>query len=807
MDGGTIIGILILAVVLMVIILIYGMYGSAISAARRSQEYKVQVERLVVEFHRQDKQLRQLKYLVNSKSREYLYTDIDDRIKSAFNHANEEIRRGLSQNRDIESISSPEFSMKDMFDFQANRNKHHAGRRNREKYEILECHCEKSQDWIEIIQEAVREEQRINSRVERKLKEYKGKIGQREGKLTQAKIKPESEEYKRLHSLLILAQQQAGDSLKILSLPTQETGFYYARGLVMLLGLEQAISLWDLEWDIENIPFNYELDISNRDVKNMKTKVAESIFSMPMTDFDALRLKAVGFEELKKDIAGINSIFDAFKGNRSAFEEKRRKVCESNLGDFAQRAHKAEKEWSEYWDGPFESPARWYPHLQKEGLPSKRLKDMSNAIKRMCTSEILDIKQSELPIAINELSSILGDFDRIKTVIVSLEKAVKEHSLAKSQVEEKIERYGPTEIVYESLNTLKDEKRCSPNIEGKIQSLESQYMHLCDRAKVKKNADYPYILNELKALESLAAVIKKEHEKEIAEKRKRIDELKMHADKLKLKFQNVKKQFPTENLNWDQIATEFDEIRGDFLRALGYYPKMDKFERIANRKIAGLKEEYSRIKSEIQRLASEIKSLKDKIQVDKVESEQKAWSILKTKWRGPLLSKLDEIRVDIRAYDGLLKEAETISEKSLKDMRSAIRSVTNGLYGLNRDISSKIQSATHFEMELSEAKDVLESALRRAVEGGLSDTKQKEVLDFIENAKSPEHAPSIPIALDILKRDAMQVLGRPSVEFINRKTEIHGGVNTQGGLFLTGDVDIKGGDLVGRDKKTSGDQK
>jgi hypothetical protein len=167
--------------------------------------------------------------------------------------------------------------------------------------------------------------------------------------------------------------------------------------------------------------------------------------------------------------------------------------------------------------------------------------------------------------------------------------------------------------------------------------------------------------------------------------------------------------------------------------------------------------------------------LKTRVQADKKQSLDKAQMALNTTWSLPLRHKLDALKDLLEKYDELYNKLDTITTGALVHVPRNLTASREELLGINGEISDQIGSIIDHEQTLNEALNVLGNALDRAIDNGLSSSRQGEVAQLIEQAKG---ASSVKVAFDILSREAMEKLGKPSIEFNYRKPNSIGDVRT-----------------------------
>lgn len=760
---------------LLICFIIFGLYVSAVRASEQSQNYREQIPGLRESFGKTRSQLQALKPYYHSPGRAYLYTDIDTRIRAAIEKAEEEIKTGSHKEIKIYQIDTPEASLRDIFDVRGNRQKLATHVQNKKEYQELNDYLTEATRQIANIHAAIQEERNINDDIEKKLKGYLEKFTRREAQLDKARAKLGDREYSRLHTSNTVLLDQIEHTLKSLPITAQEDNINYARAAVFRIGLEQLFELYQLDYDALKIPFPYELDISREQIASTAARIKEKISGIGALAFTHLHLKATELENEIQNTKNAAEIFEKFKTDHSVYESRRREVCGIKLDHLIQLAHEAERDWEIYWGSLNEAPKSWESLLQKTDLPSVRLRHISELVKKICASEFLHIKQSDLSKTIAGLDFLLKDFGDIQKYIDAIREAVEEHQRAEAQTIQKIGNYGSSTIAYENIFSLKDMEKCSPKTEEKIKILEEEYLDLCNRAKVRKKADYPEILKKLSAFEASARVVKAEHDKEIRETRAKIEKHSKQIATLKSQFLALSTRFPTEDRSWEQFTKRFDEIQQEYLNTGDSFQKMTSYEKSVQDVIKGLADEKHKIDSTISRFAKQSEDLKTRVRAEKKQSLDKAQMALNTTWSMPLKHKLDALKDLLEKYDELYNKLDTITTGALAHVPRNLTASREELLGINGEISDQIGLIIDHEQTLNEALNVLGNALDREIENGLSSSRQGEVAQLIEQAKG---ASSVKVAFDILSREAMEKLGKPSIEVDYKKTNIIGEVRT-----------------------------
>ena len=758
MDLGLLLAVLFLF--LLICFIIFSLYVSAVRASEQSQNYKEQIPSLSERLGEMGNQLQKLKPYYRSPGRAYLYTDIDHRIRAAIEKAEEEIKMGSGKEIHIYTIDMPAASLRDIFDVRGNRQKLVTHSKNKEEYQKWNEYLTEARKQMANIHAAIEEERNINDHIEKKLKGYLEKFTRREAQLDKARAKLGDREYFRLHTSNSSLRDQIEHTLKSLPITGQEDNINYARAAVFLIGLEQLVKLYELDYDALKTPFHYELDISIEQIAGTAARIKEKISGIGAMTFTHLHLKATELENEIENTKDAAEVFEKFKTDRSVYESRHREVCEIKLDHLIQLAHDAERDWEIYWGSLNESPQQWESLLQKTELPGIRLRHNAEMVKKICASEFLHIKQSDLPKTIAGLEFLIKDFSDVQKYIDAIRNAVDEHKRAESQTVQKLGNYGSSTIAYEHIFSLKDEEKCSPKIEEKIKILEEEYLDLCNRAKVRKKADYPDILKKLSEFEASARAVKAEHDKEIRETRGKIEKYSKQIATLKSQFVSLSTRFPTEDHSWEQFTKRFDEIQEEYLNTGDSFQKMASYEKSVQDEIKWLADEKHKIDSTISRLVKQSEDLKTRVQADKKSALDKAQMVLNTTWSMPLVHKLDALKDLLEKYDELYNKLDTITTGALAHVPRNLTASREELLGINGEISDQIGSIIDHEQTLNEALDVLRSALDRASDHGLSSLRQGEVVQLIEQA---QRASSVKVALDILSREAMEKLGGSSI--------------------------------------------
>jgi hypothetical protein len=420
------------------LIILLTIYILAIQAADQSKSYQSELPKFVDEFGELKNQLQALKPICRTNPRQFLYSEIDNKINSSYRKAEQEMQAGLSLiNSTVINVIDMPPGLLGFLRVQENYEKLKLGDQNKNIFNTLKRHLRDAGNEIANISEGISAEKKINTDIENELQKRLRQLTQWEIELSTIQAKLESQYYQRLQKSIVSIRNQLDSAQQTLQAADKDRSLNFARTFVFLTGMDQLIRLYDMDFRMAKVASQYEPDISRVQVAERTTALNEKLSKLSTLSYEELLWKNKELNNEDKNTKQVENVFEQFTNDCNTYQTKQKAVCELRLESDIQTAKKAEKDGVDYWGQPSESPNKWDPLLVGEELPSTRLQLIAERQKKYCSNQAETLKQSNLTKTIAALNSILTDVATLQKTAKEIRKAVDvEIRLTRKRIEE-----------------------------------------------------------------------------------------------------------------------------------------------------------------------------------------------------------------------------------------------------------------------------------------------------------------------------------------------------------------------------------
>jgi len=457
------------------------------------------------------------------------------------------------------------------------------------------------------------------------------------------------------------------------------------------------------------IPTRFEPDQFNAKLARLEETLQAIVNGSSLKSWRALyeadRLLEVADANLSDTIKSM----EIFNKMQKLFLSREELFLANHLESMIKSSEQLQKECIEYWMTPQEGQEYWSLALKGLDLPSTLLENIhrynQSQVSPLTTQGVI-IKQSKLPTIISYLNKMILDVRSAQKDIQSLKDLLEIHKNAHKKVLERIDENGITRIKVQELEAI--EKDTSKEVMNKCITQRQSFDKFVQRAKVKRGANYPELLELLDTLEGKCLQIKLEHKDLINKLKAQCASLTKDLKNKYADLDRYRDERPLLEWDWESTMNKVLKITKQYNSANTSYLELATYYSTAYQTIEGTKKDIEAITSSRANYVKQTEAAKQRLAIlasalsEYNKFSQGAWQWAKKKISQEL-QPINQKYLNLRQRLVTAGNMETIQlsirqiEEIIKEAEKAQNSIDTTLANIRRENEADIDNFTYLE--------------------------------------------------------------------------------------------------------------